>query len=153
MLHIFTVGEFNNTLSVTANIGVDNITVLSHVVFQILPRCTTRQARNDQSIIRTSLSASSVTTTVAATIAIGSAASFGQFNSKTIAIEVVTISTSHCVLSITIIRKADKCKGWRSAWALDVDISDSSIPKQSMYVILKKILKKLKKITIISMRI
>jgi hypothetical protein len=53
---------------------------------------------------------------------------FGKLNSQAVAVEVVTISASCRILSITFIRKGDESKCRRSVRMLDINVSDATVP-------------------------
>lgn len=54
----------------------------------------------------------------------------GELNSQAVAVEIVTISASCSILSITFIRKGDESKCRRSVRMLDINVSDASVPKK-----------------------
>lgn len=150
ILHVIGTGEFDNSSSVLVHVGVADVSGLSHVILQILPRTSRRQASNDDSVAgspstSTRSSEGSVSGSISSTLALESirgpssitsvggtssgasrALATREFDSKAVSIHIVSVSATNCVLRVSRIIVLDKGERRRTT-ILEVDEDDLAI--------------------------
>mmetsp|Transcript_14691 Transcript_14691/g.29793 ORF Transcript_14691/g.29793 Transcript_14691/m.29793 type:complete len:267 (-) Transcript_14691:17-817(-) len=130
ILHILAVGKFNYTLTrVAVNVGVNNISHLAHKIFQILPTATARKVSNNHTIFGSSATSTArgFISSVSSVPSVSSTVTLGELNTESVTVEVVSITTTDCILSIPVIIEGNEGKCRRTGRCLQVNLTDLSV--------------------------
>lgn len=124
LLHVLAVGELHHAVAVSLDISVDHVADLAHEVLQVLPAASAGEVGHLYAVLGSSATA---TTRLVSATGGGSAVTLGELDTKSVAIEVVTVAAANRILSIPVVIKRDESKRRRASGGLQIDLPDLSV--------------------------
>ena len=139
VLHVLVANELNYASAILVHIGVADIAGLPHVVLQILPATSGRQASDDATVLRASSRRSTTTRSIASSATASTAgtatSALLELDAELMAVIVVAITALYRVLGIERVLELDEGV-WRSFTVLQVNVLDLAVLVEDVFDVL-----------------